>query len=388
MRFLSNNIALLSAPFSLRSRLPNPNPNLRRLQSRVRRTPSCLQCQELRCGVIRRGGTSERLHGGGGVNGAFLKAGFLKTFAVSSLGETRGREEGRGGVGAAVAMDSVEEAKDSRHTGTQSEDVNLIDKTKEFETKEVPVTVQVSEDLGQLQPKGADSDVKDGVKLEKTLWGKLGQRINIAAITFASQIILRDQNLAIPHVSVPDIRWIDWKALQERGFKGVIFDKDNTLTAPYALAVWPALAPALQECQSFFSGHIALLSNSAGLYQFDPEGAEANALEERLGIPVIRHSTKKPAGTADDVKKHFGCDPSLLIMVGDRYFTDVVYGNNNGLLTIRSAPLTAIGEPFVVQQVRRLEDAVVERWQRLGVQPKAHPLYEGPHEFIKDPACW
>jgi phosphatidylglycerophosphatase GEP4 len=74
--------------------------------------------------------------------------------------------------------------------------------------------------------------------------------------------------------------------------------------------------------------------------------------------------------------------------VGDRYFTDVVYGNNNGFLTIRSAPLTAIGEPFVVQQVRRLEDAVVERWQRLGVQPKAHPLYEGPHEFIKDPACW
>lgn len=59
-------------------------------------------------------------------------------------------------------------------------------------------------------------------------------------------------------------RWIDWKALQERGFKGVIFDKDNTLTAPYALAVWPALAPALQECQSFFNGHIALLSNSAG----------------------------------------------------------------------------------------------------------------------------
>jgi len=106
------------------------SPNVRRLQSRVRRTPSSLQCQEeavllsslqcqeLRRGVIRRGGISERLHGGGGVNnGAFVNAGFLKTFAVSSLGETRGREEERGGVGAAVAMDSVEESKDSRHTG-------------------------------------------------------------------------------------------------------------------------------------------------------------------------------------------------------------------------------------------------------------------------------
>lgn len=37
--------------------------------------------------------------------------------------------------------------------------------------------------------------------------------------------------------------------------------------------------------------------------------------------------------------------------VGDRYFTDVVYGNRNGLLTIRPAPLTLQGEPFIVQQV-------------------------------------
>ena len=59
-------------------------------------------------------------------------------------------------------------------------------------------------------------------------------------------------------------RWIDWKVLRDRGFEGVVFDKDNTLTAPYALAVWPALTASLQECQSVFEGRIALLSNSAG----------------------------------------------------------------------------------------------------------------------------
>ena len=32
-----------------------------------------------------------------------------------------------------------------------------------------------------------------------------------------------------------------------------------------------------------------MLGQRAGLYQFDPDGAEAKALEERLGIPVIRH---------------------------------------------------------------------------------------------------
>lgn len=59
-------------------------------------------------------------------------------------------------------------------------------------------------------------------------------------------------------------RWIDWKALHDRGFQGVVFDMDNTLTAPNALEVWPALATSLQECQSVFEGRMALLSNSAG----------------------------------------------------------------------------------------------------------------------------
>ena len=33
----------------------------------------------------------------------------------------------------------------------------------------------------------------------------------------------------------------------------------------------------------------ARMGARAGLYQFDPDGVEAKALEERLGIPVIRH---------------------------------------------------------------------------------------------------
>lgn len=47
------------------------------------------------------------------------------------------------------------------------------------------------------------------------------------------------------------------------------------------------------------------------------------------------------------------------MQVGDRYFTDVVYGNNNGLLTVRPAPLTLIGEPFVVQKVLYLSFSYV-----------------------------
>jgi len=46
---------------------------------------------------------------------------------------------------------------------------------------------------------------------------------------------------AIPHLSVPNISHVDWAALRKAGFEGTVFDKDNTLTEPYAIAVAPIL---------------------------------------------------------------------------------------------------------------------------------------------------
>ena len=47
------------------------------------------------------------------------------------------------------------------------------------------------------------------------------------------------------------------------------------------------------------------------------------------------------------------CKAEELVMIGDRYLTDVVYGNRNGLFTIRPAPLTLEGEPSAVLLVSR-----------------------------------
>lgn len=72
---------------------------------------------------------------------------------------------------------------------------------------------------------------------------------------------------------MPSIDSLDWGALARAGFRGCVFDKDNTLTAPYAAAVAPALRPALERCRAAFDGRLVLFSNSAGLAQYDPEGA-------------------------------------------------------------------------------------------------------------------
>ncbi|WVY93005.1 hypothetical protein V8G54_032093 [Vigna mungo] len=87
----------------------------------------------------------------------------------------------------------------------------------------------------------------------------------------------------------------------------------------------------------------------------------------------------KPGGTAEETEKHFGCEASRLIMVGDRPFTDIVYGNRNGFLTILTEPLSLAEEPFIVKQVRKLENSFVRYWSRRGLKPLGQSLLPDPN---------
>ncbi|XP_050230012.1 phosphatidylglycerophosphate phosphatase 1, chloroplastic/mitochondrial [Mercurialis annua] len=213
----------------------------------------------------------------------------------------------------------------------------------------------------------------------------LGQRVNIEGIVSSVSMFVKEQHLALPHVSVRDIRYIDWEMLHQRGFRGVVFDKDNTITVPYTLNLCGYLQPSIEECKSVFGDDIAVFSNSAGLCEYDHDGSKALALEKAIGIKVIRHRVKKPAGTAEEIEKHFGCKSSQLIMVGDRPFTDVAYGNRNGFLTILTAPLSLTDEPFIVRQVRKLEMSFTNYWFRKGSRPVSHSLLPDAMQCIKDP---
>lgn len=137
------------------------------------------------------------------------------------------------------------------------------------------------------------------------------------------------------------------------------------------------LLPSLDACKAAFGNKLVLYSNSAGLYQYDPEGVEAEQLESDLGIPVLRHREKKPAGGCGELEDHFGCPACELIMVGDRYLTDIVFGNRHHMFTIRVAPLVDGGEPVGVALSRSVEDYLVPKWIRAGTQAPAHRF--APH---------
>ncbi|KAA8526214.1 hypothetical protein F0562_008047 [Nyssa sinensis] len=212
----------------------------------------------------------------------------------------------------------------------------------------------------------AEDKVENSEVISTNMWwtdlrAAIGQRMNLGGIISSVAVVTRDQHLALPHVAVPDIRYIDWAELKRKGFKGVVFDKDNTITVPYSLTLWDPLGSSMEWCKSVFGNDMAVFSNSAGLHEYDPDGRKARALEGAIGIKVIRHRVKKPAGTAEEIEKHFGYDSSQLIMVGDRPFTDIVYGNRNGFLTILTEPLSLAEEPFIVKQITERGRGVVRR---------------------------
>ncbi|KAK9826585.1 hypothetical protein WJX74_004268 [Apatococcus lobatus] len=224
--------------------------------------------------------------------------------------------------------------------------------------------------FSKLQTFMAAQETPHETKSSKRLswYQKLGQSVNPSGISMFGRVFLREQKWAIPHLDVQDLRSINWHALRAAGFSACAFDKDNTLTRPYDMVIYPPIAKALADCQREFNGRAVIVSNSAGLAEFDPEGKEAAAVEAALGVPVLRHAEKKPGGSAESLTTYFGCDASEVLMIGDRYLTDVVYGNRNGLFTVRTKPFDLNGEPSSVLWARRLEEKLVKRWRGKGQQ--------------------
>lgn len=274
------------------------------------------------------------------------------------------------------------------------------------------------------------------------------QSWNWPGVYWTLRSVVMQRGLVVPHLRAPDVRAIQWHALRARGCRGVVFDKDNTLTAPYApslfstlavrppassttlccvgkcqerkqvslhrpavlpprvlwrhrlsgasftkrvhLTAWTALCSQLvasqaSDCHSFYvRAHphvqdamrqcvevfgrdgLVVFSNSAGSSD-DPGHEEARRIEHSLGLPVLRHAHKKPRGF-DSVMEHFAAvqrrggdappagpvtSPSQLAMVGDRFFTDILFGNLHGMLTIHTSCLTTSGDTPVVKAVRR-----------------------------------
>lgn len=197
----------------------------------------------------------------------------------------------------------------------------------------------------------------------------LGQSLNADAVRFLRRLAVRP-GLALPQLRAPTVSAVDFAALRASGIRAVAFDKDNTLTAPYALAVHPRASAGLARAVAAFGAPgVGVVSNSAGGPD-DPGFADALDVERSLGLAVVRHPLAKKPACADEVLDHFRAalgDPALALdevaMVGDRLLTDVAFGNAFGMLTVYVERLTGEGDNKAALAARTVERAV---WLRLG----------------------
>ncbi|KAL9181880.1 hypothetical protein ACHAXT_012223 [Thalassiosira profunda] len=215
------------------------------------------------------------------------------------------------------------------------------------------------------------------------------QSINLKALSTLASVVRRPY-LAAPHVFVPTVSEVSYEALRDHcGIKAVIFDKDNTLTAPYENELHPRARLGLQSAlDTFGRSNVAILSNSAGTAD-DPGFEDGKKIEEALGIAVIKHTEKKPGGL-DEVMQHFPNvkEPSELCMVGDRLLTDVVFGNLHGMLTVHILPLCTGEENkndnTVAKVVRTAENKIMyaDWWGGRAIRGKTlpHKVWKGEDE--------
>ncbi|KAG2366222.1 mitochondrial PGP phosphatase-domain-containing protein [Suillus spraguei] len=141
--------------------------------------------------------------------------------------------------------------------------------------------------------------------------------------------LLKNPRLVIPHVTVKDIRQIDFLALRNAGYRGAVFDKDNCLTIPYEDILVPQLNVSLK-------GHelknVIIVGNSAGT-KYDAGGIQAESVSYHLSVPVLRHDTLKPGYSCiASIRSYFSSlsvpiPDDELVIVGDRIFTDVIMAN-------------------------------------------------------------
>jgi len=200
----------------------------------------------------------------------------------------------------------------------------------------------------------------------------MSQSFNSDAFRGTIDVLVRNQNLMVPHFTVNTITEISPQLLYDQGVRAVVFDKDNTLTAPYINEIFTTLKPVVEQFREVFGENMAILSNSAGTKD-DVDYSDANEIESKLGIAVIRHDLKKPEGY-QFVQNWFNADKNQIVMIGDRLLTDTLFGNKAGMLTVHTGVLTLKGDNIPAIVARCLENKLLDHYKRKGVTAPHHPL--------------
>ncbi|OWB80152.1 hypothetical protein B5S32_g4405 [[Candida] boidinii] len=150
--------------------------------------------------------------------------------------------------------------------------------------------------------------------------------------------LFSNPELCLPHLVVPTFAQlpvpISIPGQKPDLIKAVVLDKDNCFAKAHDDKVWPEYKEKWESLRKAYPGaSLLIVSNSAGTND-DIGHKQAKILEERMGVSVLRHSTKKP-GCNSEIMDYFirnkvADGPHQVAVIGDRLFTDMLMANMMG----------------------------------------------------------
>lgn len=149
---------------------------------------------------------------------------------------------------------------------------------------------------------------------------------------------------------------IDFEALYEDGYRGVIFDIDNTLV--------PHGAPATDEAVALFQK----LHNMgmATLLLSNNKEPRVKSFADAVNSPYIYKGGKPARGGYQRAMERMGTTVSNTVFVGDQLFTDVWGAKRMGIRNFLVKPIHPKEEIQIVLK-RHLERIVLNSYHRRGV---------------------
>ena len=141
---------------------------------------------------------------------------------------------------------------------------------------------------------------------------------------------------------------IDFDLLYKKGYRGVIFDIDNTLV--------PHGAPADARAEALFS-HLKSIGFSCCLLSIN-QRPRVELFNKNIGVNFIEDAHKPSVKSYQKAMKMMGTDTENTLFVGDQLFTDVFGARRTGIHSILVKPIHPKEEIQIVLK-RYLEKIVL-----------------------------
>lgn len=155
-----------------------------------------------------------------------------------------------------------------------------------------------------------------------------------------------------PYEYAQSVFGIDYEKLYALGYRGLIFDVDNTLVHHGD--------PSTEEVDSFLLGlqsrgfKIVLLS--------DNEASRLESFTANTHIPFVSDAEKPSPKGYEMALGKLGLQRSEIIVIGDQIFTDIRGANASGFASILVHYVTVPGQR--VGKRRYIEKALLALWRR------------------------